>query len=87
MELGASPIRLDLAARLLPHDFGDLDDVDANGRFAEAEAALVWATGRLTARAGYRYRYQPDTPDRIIDDDRFDRSSVQGFLVSLGVSL
>jgi hypothetical protein len=87
LDVLAPSIHLDLAARLLPHDFGDLDDVDANGRFAEAEAALVWSTGRLTARAGYRYRYQPDTPDRVINDDRFDRSAVQGFLVSLGVAL
>ena len=87
VDLPAPRLGLELTARLLPHDFGDLDEVDANGRFAEAEAAVVWSVGRLTARAGYRYRYQPDTPDRIINDDRLDRSVVQGVLIALGVSL
>lgn len=66
----------------LPHDFGDLDDVGYNGRFVQADASLGWTSHRLRLAAGYRFRHFDDVPDRIINDDTFERDTIDGLTVS-----
>ncbi len=73
-------IRADLV--WLPHDLGDLDDVGYNGRFVQADASLGWTSHRFRVAAGYRVRHFDDVPDRIINEDLFDRDTIDGLTVS-----
>lgn len=73
-------IRADLT--LLPHDFGDLDDVGFDGRFVQADAGLGWTGHRFRVAAGYRFRYFDDVPDRIINDETFARDTIDGLTLS-----
>ena len=77
--------RVELGA--LPHDFGELNDLDRNGRYAEALVELAWQAARWRAAAGYRYRLYDDVPPRVINDEVFDRDDMHGVIVSLAFLL
>jgi hypothetical protein len=77
---GGWDLRTDLL--WLPHDVGDLDDVGYNGRFVQADASVGWTGHRFRMAAGYRFRHFDDVPDRIINDDTFERDTIDGLTVS-----
>jgi hypothetical protein len=67
---------------LMPHDFGDLNDVDYNGRFVEIGIEGYWQRDRLRLAAGYRFRHFNDVPRRVINDDTFSRNDIDGVTLS-----
>jgi len=71
-------------AIVLPYDFGDLEELGFDGRYAELRGGFFWSGERLRTSAGYQYRRFDDMPDRIINESTFSRNVIQGVLVDLG---
>jgi len=73
-----------ISGLVMPYDFGDFNDLDYNGRYVEISAGLEWTIQQLRLAAGYRYRYFDNLPDRIINDETFQRDEIQGATVEVG---
>ena len=67
----------------MPYDAGDLDELGYDGSFYEVAGGLEWTTPRTRLAAGYRYRRYRDVPDRVINDQSFDRSTQDGWYLDL----
>lgn len=68
----------------MPHDFGDFDDLGYDGSFLDAHAGFrLVMDERLTVGAGYRVISFRDLPDRILNDETFDRETLDGFVADI----
>lgn len=77
------PVSATLSAGLMPHDFGDLDDLGYDASFYDLAGGLQWVATRVRAEAGYRYRAYRDLPDRVINETAYERSTQEGLYFSL----
>lgn len=83
--LGETGFALEGRGAWMPRDFGDFDDLGYDGAFIEVEGAVSYAVGKLVFRGGYRYRRFEDMPDRVANENRYDREAFRGVTGSLTV--
>ncbi|MBP7830932.1 MAG: hypothetical protein KA248_13555 [Kiritimatiellae bacterium] len=68
------------------YDMGELTDIGYDGANVRMAASAFYRFRQLVLRTGYRLEEFRDMPDRVSNDERSSRDTIQGPFFSLGVS-
>ena len=79
-------ILLDGLLTWMPADFGDLDDLGYSGAFVDVRAGITLVVESVTLSTGYRGMFFRDVPDRIVNDETYDRDTMDGVYASVGLT-
>jgi hypothetical protein len=82
---GNGPFGWSAAASWMFWDFGPLADIGYDGTHVQLKGDLVFQAGGFAFSAGYRLDHFFDMPDRVSNDESFDRSDIGGVVLSAGV--